>query len=159
ERERRVAKLQRLAVDLRRPSRVVPEHLRGERDLDLAGVEQRLAGAETFQLRHLVEMLLDQVTETPDDPPALVRAHPRPRALVERLPGGRHRSIDVALVAPGDGVERLLVCGVDRLVHLAGRRGLPLAANEDLSCVHGLTPHFPSGGSATTSSYACRFVI
>ena len=56
--------------------------------------------------RHLVEVLLDQVAEAPDDPPALVRRHLGPRALVEGLASRGHREIDGFAVEHGQRAGR-----------------------------------------------------
>jgi hypothetical protein len=127
EREGVVPQRQRLAVDLAGPAAEVPEHLGRERDLDLAGIEQRLAGAQALQPRHLVQVLLDQLAQPPHDPPALVGAHLGPRALVEGLAGRRHRGVDVALVGFADGGQELLVGRIDGLIGFPGHRRLPLA--------------------------------
>src|SRR4029077_10124793 len=131
-----VAQAERLAVDLGGPARVVAEDLGRERDLDLARVEHGLAGAEALEPGHLVEVLLDQIAEAPDDAPALVRRHLRPRALVEGLAGRGHRQIDVPLVPLADRPDRLLVGRVDRRVALPRERPLPLPRDEDLSRFH-----------------------
>jgi len=124
-------------VDLGRPPRVVAEDLRGERDLDLAGVEERLAGVEALEPGHLVQVLHDEVAELPHDPPALGGAHARPRARVERLAGRRDGEVDVALVALSHLRARLLVRGIDRGVGRPGDGRTPVAGDEELIGVHG----------------------
>src|SRR5207247_10199494 len=151
ERERVVAELERLAVDLRRPAGEIAEDLGGERDLDLARIEERLARAQALELRHLVEVLLDQIAQLPHEAAALVGAHARPRALVKGLAGRGDRRVDVALVALGHRRDRLFVGGIDGRVGLAGQRRLPLAVDEDLSGRHGYLLSRALSRSATAS--------
>src|SRR5439155_971227 len=90
----------------RRPARVVAKDLRGKRDLDLARVEQGLAGAEALEPRHLIEVLRDEVAELPDDPATLGGGHPRPGTAAERLARGGDGEVDVAHVATADASRR-----------------------------------------------------
>ena len=81
-----------VAVDLRRPAAVVLEH---ERDLGdvLAGLADRLAGVERFELRQALVLAAHDVGGAQQDPAALALGGPRPpRAVVERPPRGAHRA-------------------------------------------------------------------
>jgi hypothetical protein len=50
---------------------------------------------------------------------ALLVAHPGPRALVERLPGGLDRAIHVRRPRLGDAQEQLFAVGVEHVDHIA----------------------------------------
>jgi hypothetical protein len=76
-----------------------------------------------------------------DEPPALGRLQLRPRAVVERLPSGLDRAVDVLLVALGDVGEHLAggrVVGLERLPRCGGH---PLASNEQRVVLRGELPH------------------
>src|SRR4029453_13927531 len=119
---------------------VVAKYLSREWDLDLARVEHGLAGAQALEPGHLVEVLLNQIPEAPDDAAAPVRCHLRPWALGEGLAGRGHRKIDVTLVTLADRPHRLLVGRIDRLIGLARPRRLPLPPAQNLACLHDALP-------------------
>ena len=62
---------------------------------------------------------------------ALRRAHPRPRAGVERAAGRGDGGVDVGLAALGHGRDDLLGVGRDDLDGVAGGRGGPVAVDEE----------------------------
>ena len=102
---------QDLALDLRRPSRVVAQQLDRQRDVDGLRLPHRLAVVEHLDRRELVLVLLEQVGEVPHQPSALRGRREPPR--VERPRRRRHRRVDLPL-----GRERRLGQGLPgRRVH------------------------------------------
>src|SRR5207245_2711402 len=71
---------------------------------------------------------------------ALRRLHPRPLAVVERVAGGCHRTVDVRLGAVGHSPDDLLAVWGDH-IYRARPRGIdPLATDEQLVVyAHGRT--------------------
>ena len=103
----------RLALDLRRPARVVAQV--GDRGGDVAlGRGQRLAVVERLELGELLAVGLDQLGERVHEPGALRRRDLAQRAL-ERRAGGGDGAVDVLGAGLGDGADRLAGRRVDRL--------------------------------------------
>ena len=123
----------RVALELGRPTGHVVEQVRGQRHVRRLRHADRLAVVQRLELGQLVGVLEDQVADPPDDPAALRRAHPAPRALVERAARGPHSPVDVLGIALGDPGERLPGRGVGGLERLARRRVAPLPVDEQLS--------------------------
>jgi hypothetical protein len=87
---------QRVAVRLGDEARVVAEHLRRHRDLDLARVEQRLAGVLGLELAQLVGVRVDQLAELVHELARAARRHAPPGGIVERLARGLDREVHVS---------------------------------------------------------------
>ena len=89
------------AGDLGRPAGHVAEHVDGERDVGGAGDGDGLAVVEGFELGEFVEVLLEQVTELPDEAAAFGGLHAGPGAVVEGFAGGADGAVDVFGSASG----------------------------------------------------------
>ena len=97
----------RVALDLGGPAGHVLEHVRRQghvRDLR-DGI--RLAVVERLELGKLVEVLVDQVTDLPDEASALGRRHLAPWAVVECRARGPDSPVDVLGASLGDAREGL----------------------------------------------------
>nr|WP_255206052.1 hypothetical protein [Actinomadura sp. BRA 177] len=92
----------------------VPEHVRGERDLDGERRARRLAAVERLQFREFLGVLGDEVADAVHDAAPLARRHGRPRA-VGGLAGRGHRAVDVPFRRLRHGAEHRAGAGVDRL--------------------------------------------
>ncbi len=103
----------RLALDLRRPARVVAQVRHRGGDVAL-GRRQRLAVVERLELGELLAVCLDQLGERVHQPGALGRRDLAQRA-VERGARGGHRAVDVLGPRLGDLADRLGGRRVDRL--------------------------------------------
>ena len=107
-------------VDRLREPAVGPD---GIRDVDLAGVGDRLAALERVEERELLEVRLEQVGEAEEDLLALGRGAPRPAPVVECPARRPDRGIDVGRAARRDRRDRPArgrVLGHERLA----RRGV-----------------------------------
>ena len=89
----------RVALDLGGPAGHVVEQVGGQRHVSRLRHGERLAVVQRLELGELVGVLEDQVADPPDDPAALGRGHPAPRAVLERPARRPHRAVDVLGVA------------------------------------------------------------
>jgi hypothetical protein len=78
--------------------------VKGQGDVDVAGLHDRLAGVDALDLGQLFLVLLDQVGQLEQQAPALVRGELRPGAAVEGAAGRLRGAVDVLLGAVG-GVD------------------------------------------------------
>ena len=108
-------------LELVRPAGVVPEVGRGERDVDVARLLDRLAGVHRFEDGELARPLL----EDPGDPEEVLRpllaAQGAPRPALNAVRAARTAVSMSAAVAFATCGERLLGRGVDRRERLAVR--------------------------------------
>src|SRR5581483_3033748 len=95
--ERRLEGVDRLAVDFRRPTRVIPQDIDDHRHIHISRLEYRLAVVEGLQLGQFVDILLDQIGQLPDQAPALTGRHlaPGARPVLKRFARRLHRAIHV----------------------------------------------------------------
>ncbi len=86
-----------LAMNLGRPARVVAQNVDHHRHVDVARFENRFAVVERFQLGKFVDVLLDQIGQTPDQTPALAGRHfaPWSAAIFKRLAGSVNGAVDI----------------------------------------------------------------
>ena len=91
-----------------------PEVERAARHVLLRRFDDRLAHVHGFPQGQLVEAGLDPVRHAMKGLLAFRRAHPRPRALVERSPCGLDGARRVGPVTLGDLGDVLVVYGADR---------------------------------------------
>ena len=97
-----------LALQARRPSSHVAEHVDRAADVVAARIGHRLAIVERLEFGELVSVLLEQVAEVPDELRAVGGRDARPRSGLERLPRRVHREVDIGLVARRDVGDDLL---------------------------------------------------
>src|SRR5262249_27349045 len=135
-------------------------HVDGHRHVDVARLEDGFPVVERLQLRELVDVLLHQVGELPDQTPALAGAHLAPRALgiVEGLARRRDRLVDLGRSGLRDLRQYLSRRGINGVeVFLAFD---PLAVDEELpgfdlrfsGCGH----YFAVKVAGRLSTYAAR---
>src|SRR6478735_1922420 len=115
-------------VELVGPAGVVEEVRRGERQVDVARLLDRLASVERLEDGELARALLEDAGDAEEVLRALGAGERRP-AVGEGGACGGDGATDVGRRGLADGRERLLVAGRDRLVRL--RRLEPLAADEE----------------------------
>ena len=108
-------------LELVGPARVVEEVRRGERQVDVARLLDRLAAVERLQHGELARALLQQPRDPEQVLRALGRAQRRPAVLERRARGG-DGGVDVLRARLPDLGERLLVGRRDRRVRLRRRR-------------------------------------
>src|SRR5208337_1416329 len=146
-----------LALDLVGPAGVIAEAVDHERQVDVAALGDWLAVVKGLELGQLVDVLLGQVGEPVHQAAAIAGVHLAPGALavVERLPRGLDREVDVGGVAHGDFGDDLLGRGVDGLECLATDTVSQLAIDQEFGlilaglrgtaghgcCCHGRTPY------------------
>ena len=116
-------------VELVGPARVVEEVRRHERDVDVAGLPDRLAVVQPLEHRQLAGALLQDAGDPEEVLAALARRHLRPDAVV-RAARRLHRAVDVGGPGLGDLGEHLLGRRVDRLERVAVDRVDELAVDE-----------------------------
>ncbi len=119
-----------VAFNLGGPARHVAEQIDSQGNVGHAGDGQRLAVVQALQLRELLQMLLDQVGELPDQAAAIGSGHLRPRAAVESLARCLHGAIDVFTIAFGDLGHHLAGGGIVGGEGLSGSRLHPLAIDK-----------------------------
>src|SRR6185503_16051547 len=112
------------------PTGVIEEVRRGERNVDVPRLPDRLAAIERLEHCELTRPLLQQAGDPEEVLRALVRAKRRP-AVRERLARGLHRTVDVGFAGLRDLGERLFARRVDGRVPLAGPGLDELAADEE----------------------------
>ena len=88
-----------LAVQARRPTRHVAEHLVRARNIDRACIADRLAVVQRLERGEFLGIRFERVAQAIDQLAALQRRHTRPRAALERAARGRDRGVDVGRVA------------------------------------------------------------
>ncbi len=116
-------------LELVGPARVVEEVRRGERQVDVARLLDRLAAVERLEHRELARALLQDARDAEEVLGALASRQARPGR--EGLPRGGDRGGDVLGSGLGDLGERLLVPGRERREVAAGPGRDPLAADEE----------------------------
>ncbi len=115
-------------LELVGPARVVEEVRRGERQVDVARLLDRLAAVQRLEHRELARALLQDARD-PEEVLRALRAGQRRPAVLEGLARGRRRRAATSSSRRlADLGERLLARGVDRRVGLL--RLEPLAADE-----------------------------
>src|SRR6266852_67454 len=114
-------------LELVRPARVVEEVRGRERQVDIAGLLDRLAAVQRLEDRELARALLQDAGD-PEEVLRALRARQRGPAVRVCVAGGRDGAVDVLLRALAHRRERLLARGRDRRVRV--RRRDPLAGNE-----------------------------
>src|ERR1035437_410555 len=117
-------------VELGRPARHVPEQVGGERDVGRTGHAERLAVVQAVELRELVGVLNNQITDTVHDPTPFRGGHSAPRAVLEGAASSPHCAVDVLRVALGDACEHLTGSGINGVERLAASSLLELAIDE-----------------------------
>ncbi len=115
-------------LELVRPARVVEEVRGGEREVDVAGLLDRLAAVQRLEHGELARALLQDARDPEEVLRALGAGELRP-AVRERGARGGDGAIDLLLGRLSDRGERFLVARRNRLVRL--RRLDPLAADEE----------------------------
>ncbi len=118
-------------VELVGPARVVEEVRRGERDVDVARLLDRLAAVERLDDGELARALLDAAGDAVDVLAALLARHLRPHLLVGAA-RRRDGAVDVGLVRVGDLGDHRLGRGVDGGEVLAARGRGELPVDEQL---------------------------
>ena len=113
---------QRRSADLGGPAGHVAEHVDGERHVGSAGDGDGLAVVERFEFGKLVEVLLEQVGELPDEAAALGGLHAGPGAVVEGGARGADGAVDVFCFGLGDMGHDFAGGGIVDGEGLAGRR-------------------------------------
>src|SRR5690348_16135005 len=111
-------------LELVRPTRVVEEVGRRERQVDVARLLDRLAAVERLEDGELARPLLEDARDAEQVLCALGAGEGRP-AVGVRGAGRRDGAADVRGRGLADGRERLLVARGDRLVGLRGLEPLP----------------------------------
>ena len=86
----------------------------GARHVSFGRLAERLPRIAGFEPRQLFAMVHQQVAEAPQDLGPLARRHPRPRSLVERAPGRRHRQFDVGRITGAHVGDRLVGGRIER---------------------------------------------
>src|SRR5581483_7934734 len=119
-----------LVVDLVDRLAVVRDALRCERDVDAAGIANRLAHVERLEERELVAVLANELGEADEDALALLRREPRPDARLERLPRSADGAVDVLDVARRDGGDHAAGAGAYAVERLA-RGGVDVGAVDE----------------------------
>ena len=94
-------------LELVGPAGVVEEVRRGDRDVDVAGLLDRLAVVDRLQHGELAAALLDDAGDPVEVLRALAAGHPAPDARVGAA-GGLDGVVDVGLVGLGDLGQHLL---------------------------------------------------
>ena len=92
----------RLAVQARRPSRHVAEHVDRALHVVAARIGDRLAVVERFEFGEFVGMLFEQVAQPPDQARSLGRRDARPRTGLESPARGGDGQVDIGFVAGRD---------------------------------------------------------
>ena len=110
--ERARGRAEARVVELVGPARVVEEVRRGQRDVDVAGLADRLAVVQRLEDGELAGALLQQPGDAEQVLAAVGRAHRAPDAG-ERAAGGGDGAVDVGVAAGGDLGEDLLGGRVD----------------------------------------------
>ena len=105
-------------LELVGPAGVVEEVRGHQRDVDVAGLLDRLAVVDRLEHGQLAGALLDDAGDPVEVLGALAAGHPRPGPRVGP-PRGLHRRVDVGLVGLGDLGEHLLGGRVDGLERAA----------------------------------------
>ena len=100
-------------IELVGPTGVVEEVRRGERDVDVARLADRLAVVERLHDREFARTLLDQSGDAKEILRALGAGRLRPHLVVGAARGG-DRPVDVGAARLGDHRKGLFVRGVDR---------------------------------------------
>jgi hypothetical protein len=117
-------------LELVRPARVVEEVRRRERQVDVAGLTNRLAAVERLEHGELARALLEDARDAEQVLGPLARGEVRP-PVREPVAGGADREVDVLGARIGDLRQRLLVTRRHARGKLR-RAGLdPLAADEE----------------------------
>ena len=142
-------RVDRLAMNLRGPARIVAENVDHHGHVDVAGLENRLAVVEGFEFGELVDVLFEQVGETPDQSSALAGGHlaPGAAAVFESAASCLHRAVYVGrggfrnlgqnLTSRGiDGVELFRGVGPLTVDEQAPGRKLCLRSCNHLSSNH-----------------------
>src|SRR5262249_5192718 len=114
-------------LELVRPAGVVEEVGRGERQVDVTRLLDRLAALERLEGGELAPPLPPQARDAEEGLRRRGAGEPRPAAGV-RGAGGGDRASDLGRARLADGRKRLLVAGSDGLVRLG--RLEPLAVHE-----------------------------
>ena len=115
-------------LELVGPAGVVEEVRRGEREVDVPRLLDRLAAVERLEDGELARSLLEDAGDAEEVLRSLGARERRPAVGVGGA-GGGDGAADVGRGGLADGRERLLVAGRDRLVRL--RRLEPFAADEE----------------------------
>jgi len=113
--ERIVEGVDGLAVNLGGPSGVVAKHVGHHGHIDVARFKDRFAVVECLQLGQLVDILLDQVGDSPQDLASFAGGQlpPRSSEVVKRLAGRGDGLVDVVRAGFGDLGQNLAGGGVD----------------------------------------------
>ena len=111
---------------------VVGDALGRERDVDGAGVADRLAHVERLEQGELVAVLADQLREADEHALALLRGDARPHTGFERRARAAHRAIDIVGVAGCDRRDRAAGRRIDAVERLARHRVDVRAVDESL---------------------------
>ena len=112
--KRRLERIHRFAVNLCRQPGVIAQNVDHHGHIDMARFKDRLAVVERLKLGNLFNILLDQVSELPNQPSAIAGGHAcaRPSSIFERFSRRSDRPIDVRRLASATCVRTSPVAGL-----------------------------------------------
>ncbi len=90
-------RIHRLAVNFRRQAGVVTEDVHHHRHVDVLGLEDRFAVVERLEFGEFVDVLLNQISQPPQQASALAGGHLAPwtGAVFKSVAGGFNCSVDI----------------------------------------------------------------
>ena len=100
----------RVAVNFGRPPRHVAEQVDGERNVGHACDSERFAIVQGFEPGKLLQILLQQIGQLPNCPPAIGRRHSAPRPGLKGRARRLDRTVDVSLIT-GRDLANHIACG------------------------------------------------
>ena len=122
-----------IALELGGPSGHVVEQIGRQRHVGSARDADGLTIIQGLQLRQLLQVLVDEITQLPDQATALRRGHVRPRPALKGPAGGLNGTVDIFLVALRRMGDHLGGGRVDDVEHLSRGGVDPLPIDQELA--------------------------
>jgi hypothetical protein len=118
------------AVDLGCPAGLVAQDLARTRQVDIAGVADRLPVVERLELGDLIGMAFEKTGELPNQLAAILRRGLRPGTRLEGATGALDGFVDIGRIGLGNGGDCLSRGRIKNVELLARFRVLPFSTDK-----------------------------